>query len=50
MTADSRHVRRLGATFRDALRLELEQFRPLSARWPDVDSRLEARATSDGFV
>lgn len=48
--ADSRHVRRLGGTARDALGVELEQLRPLPTRWPDVDSRLEARASSDGFV
>lgn len=48
--ADSRHVRRLGGTVRDALGVELEQLRPLPARWPDVDSHLEVRASSDGFV
>ena len=48
--ADSRHVRRLGGTVRDALGVELEQLRPLPAVWPDVDSHLEARASSDGFV
>lgn len=48
--ADGRHVRRLGGTAGDALGVEREQLRPLPARWPDVDSRLEARASSDGFV
>lgn len=48
--ADSRHVRRLGGTVRDALGVELEQLRRLPARWPDVDSRLEVRASSDAFV
>jgi transposase len=50
LSADTRHVRRLGGTVRDALGVELEQLRPLPARWPDVDSRLEVRASSDGFV
>jgi transposase len=50
MSADVRHVRRLGGTVRDALGVELEQLRPLPARWPDVDSHLEVRASSDGFV
>ncbi len=50
LSADSRHVRRLGGTVRDALGVELEQLRPLPARWPDVDSHLEVRASSDGFV
>jgi transposase len=50
MSADSRHVRRLDGTVRDALGVELEQLRPLPTRWPDVDSHLEARASSDGFV
>lgn len=50
LTADSRHVRRLGGTVREALGVELEQLRPLPARWPDVDSHLEARASSDGYV
>lgn len=48
--ADSRHVRRLGGTVREALGVELEQLRPLPQRWPDVDSHLEVRASSDGFV
>jgi hypothetical protein len=50
LSADSRHVRRLGGTVRDALGVELDQLRPLPARWPEVDTRLEARASSDGFV
>lgn len=50
LTADTRHVRRLGGTVRDALGVELEQLRPLPTRWPDVDSHLEVRASSDGFV
>lgn len=50
LSADSRHVRRLGGTVRDALGVELEQLRPLPARWPDVDSHLEVRASSDAFV
>lgn len=48
--ADSRHVRRLSGTVRDALGVELEQLRPLPARWPEVDTHLEVRASSDGFV
>lgn len=48
--ADSRHVRRLGGTARDALGVERERLRPLPAAWPDVDSRLEVRASSDAFV
>lgn len=50
LSADSRHVRRLGGTVRNALGVELEQLRPLPAVWPDVDSHLEVRASSDGFV
>ena len=50
LTADQRHVRRLDGTVRDALGVELEQLRPLPARWPDVDTRLEVRASSDAFV
>lgn len=49
-TADARHVRRLGGNVRDALGVELEQLRALPQRWPDVDSRLEVRASSDAFV
>ena len=48
--ADGRHVRRLGGTARDALGIERERLRPLPAVWPDVDSRLEVRASSDAFV
>ena len=50
LSADTRHVRRLGGTVRDALGVEREQLRPLPAVWPDVDSHLEVRASSDGFV
>jgi transposase len=50
LSADSRHVRRLGGSVTDALGVEREALRPLPARWPDVDSRLEVRASSDGFV
>jgi transposase len=50
LTADSRHVRRLGGTVRDAHGVELEHLRPLPAIWPDVDARLEVRASRDGFV
>lgn len=50
LRADTRHVRRLGGTVTDALGVERESLRPLPARWPDVDSRLEVRASSDGFV
>lgn len=50
LSADGRHVRRLGGTVRDALGVELEQLRPLPGRWPDVDRHLEVRASSDGFV
>ncbi len=48
--ADGRHVRRLGGTARDALGVERERLRALPAVWPDVDSRLEVRASSDAFV
>lgn len=48
--ADGRHVRRLGAPARDALGVERERLRPLLAAWPDVDARLEVRASSDAFV
>lgn len=50
LSADSRHVRRLGGSVADALGVEREALRPLPARWPDVDSRLEVRASSDSFV
>ena len=49
-SADARHVRRLGGSVADALGVEHEALRPLPARWPDVDARLEARASSDGFL
>lgn len=50
LTADARHVRRLGGSVRDALGVELESLRPLPTHWPDVDQRLEVRASSDAFV
>jgi transposase len=50
LSADTRQVRRLGGTVRDPLGIELEHLRPLPAVWPDADSRLEVRASSDGFV
>ena len=50
LSADTRHVRRLGGTVRDALGVELEQLRPLPTVWPDVDTRAEVRASSDAFV
>ena len=48
--ADARHVRRLGGTVRDALGVEREALRSLPARRPDVDTRLEVRASKDCFV
>jgi len=50
LSADARHVRRLNGSVRDALGVELEALRPLPASWPDVDQRLEVRASSDAFV
>ena len=48
--ADQRHVRRLGARVVDALVVERAALRRLPERWPDVDRRLEVRASRDGFV
>jgi transposase len=50
LTADSRHLRRLGGPVRDALGVELEHLRALPTSWPDVDARSEVRASSDAFV
>ena len=48
--ADQRHVRRLGARVADALVVERAALRRLPERWPEVDRRLEVRASRDGFV
>lgn len=48
--ADARHPRRLASCVADALAVERAALRPLPARWPDTDRRLEVRACSDGFV
>ncbi len=48
--ADQRQVRRLGARVADALVVERGRLRRLPERWPDVDHRLEVRASRDGFV
>jgi transposase len=48
--ADQRQVRRLGARVADALIVERAALRRLPERWPDVDRRLEVRASRDGFV
>jgi peptidoglycan/xylan/chitin deacetylase (PgdA/CDA1 family) len=48
--ADGRFVRRLGARVADALAVERASLRQLPERWPDVDRRLEVRASRDGFV
>jgi hypothetical protein len=48
--ADDRFVRRLGARVADALAVERASLRRLPERWPDVDRRLEVRASRDGFV
>lgn len=50
LTADERHVRRLGGSVRDARLVELEHLRPLPSVWPDVDARWEVRVSSDAFV
>jgi transposase len=48
--ADRRRVRRIDAVVADALAVEQGWLRPPPAVWPDVDQRLEVRASSDGFV
>lgn len=48
--ADQRQVRRLGARVADALAVERASLRRLPGSWPDVDRRLEVRASRDGFV
>ena len=48
--ADQRHVRRLGARVADALVVERASLRRLPECWPDVDRRLEVRASRDGYV
>ena len=48
--ADRRHLRRLGGPVVDALGVEREWLRKRPATWPDVDQRLEVRASKDGFV
>jgi hypothetical protein len=50
VVADARLVRRLGARVADALAVERASLRRLPERWPDVDRRLEVRASRDGFV
>ena len=49
-TADRRRVRRIDAVVADALAAERGWLRALPTRWPDVDQRLEVRASSDAFV
>jgi transposase len=49
-TADRRRVRRTGAVVADALAVERGWLRPVPAAWPDVDQRLEVRASCDAFV
>jgi transposase len=49
-TADRRRVRRIDAVVTDALAVERGWLRAVPARWPDVDQRLEVRASSDAFV
>lgn len=48
--ADQRHLRRLGARVAEALAAERASLRRLPERWPEVDQRLEIRASRDGFV
>lgn len=48
--ADRRRVRRIDAVVADALAVERAALRPVPGRWPDVDQRLEVRASSDGYV
>jgi transposase len=48
--ADRRRVRRIDAVVADALAVERGWLRPAPSRWPDVDQRLEVRASSDAFV
>ena len=45
-----RFVRRLSARVADALAVERASLRRLPERWPDVERRLEVRASRDGFV
>lgn len=48
--ADRRRVRRIDAVVADALAVERAALRPVPTRWPDVDQRLEARASKDAYV
>jgi hypothetical protein len=48
--ADRRRVRRVDAVVADALAVERGWLRPAPASWPDLDQRLEVRASSDSFV
>ena len=48
--ADRRRVRRVDAVVADALAVERGWLRPAPAVWPDVEQRLEVRASSDSFV
>jgi transposase len=48
--ADRRRVRRIDAVVADALAVERGWLRPAPAVWPDVEQRLEVRASSDSFV
>jgi len=50
VTADRRRVRRIDAVVADALVVERGCRRPALPTWPDVDVRLEVRASSDSFV
>jgi hypothetical protein len=43
-------VRRIDAVVADALAVERGWLRALPTHWPDVDQRLEVRASSDAFV
>ena len=48
--ADRRRVRRIDAVVADALAVERGWLRRPPAAWPDVEQRLEVRASSDSFV
>jgi hypothetical protein len=48
--ADRRRVRRVDAVVTDALAVERGWLRPPPPSWPDVEQRLEVRASSDAFV
>jgi transposase len=48
--ADRRRVRRIDAVVADALAVERAALRPVPGRWPDVDQRLQVRASTDAYV